>query len=110
MKRAPLQEVKSRFGSKDDLIKQLAPLLQRQDGESETELRARLKRTPNGKLLHLYAVEQDLRARFTNREQLADSICKLRFAEKRVDGDYRAKLLTRSTARMLDRHRALSRH
>ncbi len=110
MKRAPLQEVKSRFGSKADLIKQLAPLLRRQDGESETELRARLLRTPNRKLLHLYDVEQELRSRFKGREQLADAICKLRFADKKVDQDYRSKILNYSTARLLDRHRALSRH
>lgn len=109
MKKTPLQEVKERFGSKEELVKALAPMLVRKPDESETEHQERLATVPNKKLLHLHRVQTELQSRFTNREGLVDAICKLEFGEKKVDQDYRTKLLGLSNAGLLDRHRALSR-
>ena len=109
MKRTPLQEVRERFGGKNGLIKELAPMLRSWDDESQSELENRLTSTPNKKLLHLHRVETELKEHFGSREKLADAICKLQFGEHKVDLDFRTKLLSYSTAKLLDRHRVLSR-
>ncbi|MBM4321106.1 MAG: hypothetical protein FJ125_14425 [Deltaproteobacteria bacterium] len=109
MKRTPLQEVKERFGSKEELVEALAPLLVRPEGESEAEHQARLLTVPNKKLLHLHQVQSETKKRFGSRETLVDAICKLKFGDKNIDQDYRTKLLTLSNASLLDRYRALSR-
>jgi len=110
MKRSPLQEVKERFTDKENLVKELAPMLSKRDEESDGEFRSRLQSASNAKLLHLHKVETELRDRFGTREKLVDAICHMTFADKKVDQDYRGKLLTLSSARLMDRHRALARH
>ncbi len=108
MKKTPLQVVKERFGSKEALAKELAPMLTRREGESVAELTERLSTVSNKKLLHLFDVETRMRERFGSREKLVDEICRLTFVGRKVDQDYRNKLLTFSTAKLMDRHAALA--
>ena len=51
----PLQTVKEKFGSKEQLVSQLVAKLQPLEGESKDEFKARLLTVSNRKLLRLQA-------------------------------------------------------
>ena len=99
---SPLQTVKTRFGSKEALVDKVAPLLDRRPEETEAELRERLLRVSNKKLLRLLDRAEDFGARFGNREALADAITQQRAG--RADADYKKKLLGHTTGRLLSLH------
>ena len=100
---SPLHTVKARFGSKEDLVSKLAPLLDRGADESETDFRERLLRVSNRKLVKLWEREQSLRGKFQSREGLVDAILGLESPGK-VDQDRRRKLLALGTGRLLALH------
>ncbi len=102
----PLQSVKNQFGTKDELVKKLVSLVERQPEESDAALQDRLLRVPNGKLLRLWARENTLRTKFGTREALVDAIVGLR---GKPDADYRVKALKLSTGRLLSMHKTLAR-
>lgn len=101
----PLQTVKSQFGSKEELVKKLVPLVERQTDESDAALQDRLLRVPNGKLLRLWTRENTLRTKFGTREALVAKLAELRGA----DAAWRTKALTLGTGRLLSMHQALAR-
>lgn len=101
----PLQSVKNQFGTKEELVKKLLPLVERQADENDAALQDRLLRVPNGKLLRLWARENTLRTKFGTREALVDAIVKL----KSADGAYRTKALKLGTGRLLSLHQSLAR-
>ena len=51
----PLQTVKEKFGSKEQLVSQLVSKLEALEGESKDDFKARLLTVSNRKLLRLYA-------------------------------------------------------
>ena len=104
----PLQTVKSLHGSKEDLVKKLVPLVERQAEETDTALQDRLLRVPNSKLVRLLARETSLRDKFGTREALVDAIIGLRAGVK-LDADYRTRALKLGTGRLLSLHRDLAR-
>lgn len=103
----PLETVKAQFGSKEDFVTKLLPLLDRRPDESEDDFRGRLGRVSASKLLRLWRREQDLRGRFGSREALADKIAELKAAGAKTDADYRRKVLGLSTGRLLSLHDGL---
>lgn len=104
----PLQTVNSQFGSKDELVKKLIPLVERNADESDAALADRLLRVPNSKLLRLWTRENTLRTKFGTREALVDAVAKLRSGTGAVDADYRTKALKLGTGRLLSLHKSLS--
>jgi hypothetical protein len=102
---SPLHTVKSEFGSKEDLVGKLMPLLDRLPEENDNEFKERLLRVSNRKLLKLWSREQSLRSTHGSRESLVDKIV----GQRGGDADMRKKLLGASTGRLLDMHKALSR-
>lgn len=96
----PLERVKSEFGSKEDLVGKLAPLLARTADESEEDFRERLLRVSNAKLLRLWDRESTLRETFGSREKLVDAVVELHAG----DADFRTRMLNLSTGRLLDMH------
>lgn len=105
---SPLDTVKKQFGSKEDLVSRLAPMLDRSAEESEAQFKERLLRVSNRKLLTLWEREQLVREKFKSREGLADVVAKLH-GNGKADADYRRKALTLSTGRLLSAHRTLAR-
>jgi hypothetical protein len=105
----PLQTVNTQFGSKDELVKKLVPLVERNADESDAALSDRLLRVPNSKLLRLWVRENTLRLKFGTREALVDAVAKLRSGTDTIDADYRAKALKLGTGRLLSLHKGLSR-
>lgn len=96
----PLHTVKESFGSKETLVEKLAPLLDRREDENEAQLKERLLRVSNRKLLRLMKRAESLRDNHGSREALADKIVAARFGEKGDDA-HRRKLLTQPTGRLL---------
>ena len=104
----PLQTVNTQFGSKDELVKKLIPLVERNADESDAALADRLLRVPNSKLLRLWTRENTLRTKFGTREALVDAVAKLRSGNDAIDADYRTKALKLGTGRLLSLHKSLA--
>jgi hypothetical protein len=92
--KSPLQIVNEKFGSKEELAKKLAEVLEPAPDESKEELAERLGLTSNSKLLHLHALSEKVSAH-GGREEL---VKKIAAAEKKSnDKDYIKALTERRT-------------
>lgn len=109
MKKSPMEIVKAQHGTKAQLAEKLVGLLDRHDGETDDELRARIGRTSNKQLLRLWAAEQKVKEAHGTKEKLVDAIVSLKFPGPKGNADYRAKLLTYAKAHLLDLHGSLVR-
>ena len=98
-KPTPLQKVKDLHGGKDKLVDKLVGILDL-DGESKSELTARLRAAPNSKLLRLFDAISEIKERFSGKAGLVDNLLGLMGRAK--DEDYKEKLLTYSPTRLLD--------
>ncbi|MCA9562925.1 MAG: hypothetical protein KC561_05520 [Myxococcales bacterium] len=99
-KLTPMQEVKERFGSKEALAEALIPMLERNDSEDADEFRARIAAASNKQLLRLHSVHETINRRFGSKEKLVDAIVAKKFPKG--NDPYRAKLLTKRPAQLLD--------
>jgi len=104
--KAPLQEVKDRFGSKEKLADELVKLLEKDEDESKEEFKARLASVSNAKLLHLHAVEEEVKEQ-GGKASLVDAI--LAASNRSKDKDYQQKLLTFANTRLMDELRSAQR-
>lgn len=104
----PLQTVNSQFGTKEELVKKLVPLVERNADESDSALADRLLRVPNSKLLRLWTRETTLRSKFGTREALVDAVAKLRSTNGTIDADYKVKAGKLGTGRLLSMHKSLA--
>jgi hypothetical protein len=78
MNKTPLAEVKERFGSKENLVKELRKLFDRTDlFENRLNPDKGLLRVANAKLLKLYDVAEEVKERFSTRAKLTDDLLKL---------------------------------
>ncbi|MBI3074573.1 MAG: hypothetical protein HYY84_20865 [Deltaproteobacteria bacterium] len=101
-KKTPVQIVRERFGSKEKLVGELVGTLERPEGESDEDFKARLLRVTNAQLLRLHAVETRVREQFGSKEKLADAV----YAQRRkgkADKDFRARLSGLRNAQLLDK-------
>ena len=107
MKKAPLLQVKERFGSKEKLLEAVEKLATDEvwiDRYSEIK---GLQSVSNAKLLRLHDLLTDVKERFGSRDQLIDAIVQL---EKRTkDEGFRSRLGRYPVPRLLDLHRAVTR-
>jgi hypothetical protein len=77
MKKTPLQEVKEKFGSKENLVKELKKLFDKGDlFEDRLSLDKGLQMISNAKLLKLHAVAEEVKERFNTRANLVDDLLK----------------------------------
>jgi len=107
-KPSPLQVVTDRFGSKKDLAKRLADVLEPAQDESKDELAARLSLASNAKLLHLNALAEKVAAH-GGREGLVEKVATTE--NKSGDKDY-LKALTekRTLGWLVDRVETYAKH
>lgn len=106
-KQSPLQIVKEKFGSKEKLVDQLVGTLERNEGESDEDFRARLLSVSNKKLLRLHKTQAAV-TELGGKDSMINKIVALKFPGK-GDQDYRAKLATLRITRLLDMHTSLAR-
>ena len=77
MKITPLQEVKEKFGSKENLVKELKAMFDKGDlFEDRLNLDKGLQMVSNAKLLKLHKVAAEVKERFTTRANLVDDLLK----------------------------------
>jgi hypothetical protein len=101
MKKAPLQQVKDRFTSKEKLVEEILALLKRGEG-SKDDLKTTLRSQSNGKLLTLHKRETRLRD-LGGRENVTESIIQARMGkEKKEDRDYRKHIENFTTGQLLN--------
>jgi len=102
-KQAPLQIVKQKFGSKQELAKKLSEVLEPEEDESREELYERLALVANAKLLHLHELSEAVEG-YGGREGLVSKIAA--FENKTKDEDYiKALTAKRSLGELVDRVR-----
>ncbi len=98
-KKAPLQEVKDRFGSKEKLVDELLALLKPAKADKDV-IRERLRTQANSKLLRLHANMKEVEETFGGKEKLVDEILSMMGHAK--DADRKEKMLEYSAGRLLD--------
>lgn len=104
-KKSPLQIVKETHGSKEELVKKVASLVEPEEGESAEEHLARLKYVSNAKLLHLVALAEQAQA-LGGRDGMVAKILELKGQTK--DREYEDKLKKLSMGRLVDLTRSLT--
>jgi DNA-binding transcriptional regulator PaaX len=77
MTKAPLKEMKERFGTKEELVKQLVDRLEKKADEKRDDFIKRLMRVSNGKLLRLYKVTETVYGKFGSKTDLVERLLKL---------------------------------
>lgn len=78
MKKTPLQEVKERFGSKEDLVKELKKIFDKGDlFENRLNLDKGISTISNTKLLKLHKVAEEVKERFSTRANLVEDLLKI---------------------------------
>jgi hypothetical protein len=77
MKKTPLQEVKERFGTKENLIKELKKIFDKGDlFEDRLNPDKGVQMIANAKLLKLHKVAEEVKERFTTRDNLVNDLLK----------------------------------
>ncbi|MFW5875377.1 MAG: hypothetical protein ACOCXM_01445 [Myxococcota bacterium] len=104
MKKAPLAQVKERFGSKDDLVKAVRTLASDDLWVDRLAEDDGLGLVSSRKLLHLHDVLSEVKNQFGTRGKLVDAVLEL---EKRAKDDgFRSQLERLPTPRLLDTYRS----
>jgi hypothetical protein len=101
----PLHTVKEKFGSKEQLVDQLVGMVQRRADETDSELKNRLMRVSNRKLVTLHQREELLKNSHGNRDKLITALVEKKLG--RSDADLQAKLSGYTTGRLLSMGRSL---
>jgi hypothetical protein len=78
MKKTPLQEVKEKFGSKENLIKELKKIFDAGDlFENRLNVDKGIATVANAKLLKLFQVAEEVKGRFSTRANLIEDMLKV---------------------------------
>lgn len=85
---SPLAELKERFGSREDLIKELVQLLEDKDPGLEPSL----NKASNAKLMKLHATAKLVQRRFGGRQGLIDSVTKLTYPSGNAPAEFVATI------------------
>lgn len=101
--KTPKQLLTEKFGTRQDLVAKILPLI----GGNDDEKRALLG-TTNAKLLRIYEVAQEVSKKFGGKSGLIDAVAKLQFAGGKPNEGWREKMQTFTVKRLLDKHRQLA--
>jgi len=96
----PKQQVQKRFGTKDDLVKEILPLV---GGDDET--RRVLMGTTNKKLLRIYDSSKQVKDQFGGKAGLIDALATLIFDGRQPNAGWREKMEKKTPKRLLDDYR-----
>jgi len=108
MKKTPLAEVKERFGSKENLVKELRKLFDKSDlFENRLSPDKGLARVANAKLLKLYDVAGEVKERFSTRAKLTEDLLKMLGRQK--DEQYKESLGKWGLPRLWDHYKRIAR-
>jgi hypothetical protein len=107
MSKSPVSIVKEKFGDKAKLVAAMASFTQGDLWLARLNEKKGLARVSNAKLLRLYGILSEVKAKFGNRAKLIDAICEL---EKRAkDEGYKKRLGGYPVPRLYDLYRSVGR-
>jgi len=107
MKKSPLAEVKERFGSKENLIKELKGLFDKGKlFEDRLNPEKGITHVSNAKLLKLHRVANEVTERFTTRANLIDDLAKALGRDK--DDGLKTRFEKWGLPRLWDYYRSVS--
>ena len=98
MKLSPLQQVKQQFGSREELVDTILPLLESKDDDT----RSRLMGSPNRKLLRIHATALEIKDRFGSRKNLTEKIIGLKYPNGKADDGFVKRIEEATHKRLLD--------
>ncbi len=102
MKKSPLQIIKQKHDTKTALVDALVAKLERAEGESDEDFKARLLRVSNKKLLRLDATFTRFKAAFADKDALVNAVIEAKSPRQKNDATYRAKLGTWPVTKLMD--------
>jgi hypothetical protein len=105
MSKSPASVVKEKFGDKAKLVAALASFTRDDMWVARLNDKKGLARVSNAKLLRLFAILSEVKAKFGNRFKLIDAICELEKRNK--DEGYRKRLGGYPVARLYDLYKAV---
>ena len=100
--KTPKQLLAEKFGTRQDLVAKLAPLLGAGDDEKK-----KLLGTTNAKLLRIYEVAHEVSKKFGGKTGLIDAIAKLQFMGGKANEGWREKMSGLTIKRLYDKYRQL---
>jgi hypothetical protein len=100
--KTPKQLLADTFGTRQDLVAAIAPLIGADDAEKK-----KLLGTTNAKLLRIHEVASLVNKRFGGKSGLIDAIAKLQFAGGKANPGWREKMNKFTVKRLFDKHRQL---
>ena len=107
MKKTPLQEVKEKFGSKENLVKELKKIFDAGNlFENRLNLDKGMSTISNTKLLKLHRVAEEVKERFTTRANLLDDL--LKTIGRTKDEGLRSKFEKWSLPRLWDHYQSVA--
>jgi hypothetical protein len=109
MKKTPLQEVKEKFGSKENLIKELKKVFDAGNMfENRLNVDKGISTVSNAKLLKLFQVAEEVKGRFSTRANLIDDMLKVLGRVK--DEGLKSKLEKWSLPRLWDHYQSVAKN
>lgn len=99
-KQSPLHRVREDHGSKAELVKKVAGILEPWEEEERTDFEKRVAAMSNQKLLRLWDANETVSKKWGSRDALISAITSARFSGG--NADYAAKLGTYSLPRLID--------
>jgi len=106
MSQSPLQTVKERYGSKEELVAKVAELVEPLPGESAEAHKRRLRNVANRKLLALVSLGEKVKSS-GGRDALVSKVLSLKGQSK--DNEYADKLKTVALGKLVDMAGSLQR-
>jgi len=101
-KATPKQIVGAKFGTRQDLVVAILPLIGGGDKE-----RSALMGTTNAKLIRIHEVASAVKTKFGGKSGLIDSIAKLQFDGKAPNAGWREKMEGFTVKRLADKYRQI---
>jgi len=110
-KLSPAQIVKRDHGSKKELAAKVIPLIEKRNGETEEEFKARIETLSNKKLLKLFRIGKEVSEKFQTKDALVEAVYKKVHPDNgKIDKDFMNKLKTFSLGKLLDMNKYYGRN
>lgn len=100
--KTPKQQLADTFGTRQDLVSKILPLI----GGTDTDKKALMGAT-NAKLIRIFDVASEVSKKFGGKSGLIDAIGKLQFAGGKPNAGWREKMDGLTVKRLFDKHRQL---
>lgn len=100
--KTPKQQLTETFGTRQDLVAKILPLISGGDAE-----RKALMGTTNAKLIRIHEVALSVSKEFGGKAGLIDAIAKLQFPNGKINAGWREKMEGFTVKRLADKHRQL---